>query len=432
MASSHRWRAGSRKPLAEMSLSAVLSASNTGSTNSSNGAAPILKPLSASHKASRANKRSQGVFQASPRDSCPQTPPHHETTPKNIRPHHPHVSHSQDVIPSTSQIVQNSPTTAVARPRTPPQSPLPGSSSPKSAGLSSKTSQALSHPRSLARKKERVDDVLESQMAKERVQRPINASPSPHKAASPSTLRSARRSSLLSSRSPPPKVLAHANASRHALPETYSSSEDDDIVAVKPLLMPVASPLRSTNDSPLDLFGASVMSTSGGLMILQDAEAQGATTSISPQSSADSDALGDEWDKENMQHGLHAYLAQKLPSAKSLQTSWDSDSDSGPMDGTSSSQSLRSLGTATTCSSTGSLSQTNNANVQRQAEPNIPDATSLLSSSSSSPQPSASSSPRQEPPAKRKKGTGGRLSLLATADGSYHEEDDDSIDRENA
>lgn len=405
-----------RQPLGELPLSNFIYASNvsphkTASFSSATGVSPILKPAKARGSPARI-KFLRDVSVTAPK-AQPHTPPH-RTTPKNIRPHHSHVTDGPLVAPS----IQSSPSTAVAKHQKPNSGdtnearharlstpPLlsrhdhVSSASPRE--LCSNTSSAGSGAtevstllQSLPRKRERVDDVTELGRAKERVQQPIVSSPSPRKhtlysivgqhnhghhrrsSSSTSSVMLSPASALRKSKQALPAAIGQVGHVDDENEDDGSSSGSEEEIGEQFEIKPLRISASPSSSSSKDLFGADTTDESGGLLVFRDRDA---VCTRGEASSPPAFVIEDE-DKENSEDRFHEQVA-KLGKHKL------------EVDRVSSKSFTSMLSPGNPHSSPGKI---------------------LLSPTSAS---NAGSSQSSTPQAlKRKKGTGGRLSLLASGD----------------
>lgn len=406
-----------RKPLSELPLTQYILAANASPDKMSSkspsatrtGVYPILKPIRSNSSQGSGSRKLAGSEEAKlSKATIPQTPPHHKTTPVNIRPHHPHVAAtsllaapSAQPSPSTSveKVKQLDITAQNDRGPATPQSPIKTANSALYASSDASDSQSDSSSsvsgatevsallQSLPRKRERVDDVAEMGRARERGQQPIISSPSPRKPASRSLVAGDKASHRRTSSSSSSIMMSPASALRRgniALASTsprslhddsvndVSSDEDeneenDEDLPVRPLhLEQTGTPQRSSSD----LFGASAFCDQGGLLVFQD-------TVDERYPVRDSDlhfSAEQAEDKENSEAVFQEFMAKR---SKRSTDSPSSSSDSVKAHTTSRSKPLAAK--ASPSSSTGSTYSTRDA-------------------------------------LRRKKGTGGRLSLLATGE----------------
>lgn len=434
-----------RAPLGELPLATFLVATNTVSTSTSptsTGVSPILKPLQANAKQQLAISPTR--VKRSAAAQVPRTPPHHETHPVNVRPHHPHVASGLEAIAHPP--VPPSPTTHIA-PATPPASllkrqakhsaspqrrsnvepPLPPVSCTTNRGSSS-NDPAPVHAQSLPRKRDRVDDVTELGLARERGQAPVWASPSPHKNAALAAATAAtgskrgsfsshghRRMSSTGSTgglklSPKlglgkeqgdalMKQVDSAVAEESGSDSEDEQEEEEQVVAVPPLRIqsqsPASSPAINSTRTPAtpsrgsssaqdeDVFGLTTSSPGGGLVVFCDATPDSIPT-VTRAGHLEAAAGGDE---ENDSTALKALLREREGSAKQQQHKKSKKTRSDPV--------------------TREKSGTINSN-----------------GSSSSGGGGVSSPGKSSLPTKRKKGTGGRLSLVATGEAGKDEQDE--------
>ncbi|PWN20452.1 hypothetical protein BCV69DRAFT_283333 [Microstroma glucosiphilum] len=210
---------GSRAPLSELSLAPFIFAAHNAQNIASNesprssplskqhGPSPILKPTSMSKKrtpakSAVASSSRGGLSQdldtegdvtitsngssKSGRYSQPLTPPHHSTTPKNLRPHHPHVYSSNtsplvtgNASPSLRRGVE-SPLKKVTH-GSPYQNDATTPSSYRASPVGSMDPVAAKGgSSSLPRKRHRVQSG-EAELAREEADRPLVGTPTPHK-----------------------------------------------------------------------------------------------------------------------------------------------------------------------------------------------------------------------------------------------------------